>query len=135
MLKPLEVLGVADLPGVEPLLVANLPGLDLLDVLVRLALLAGEVVELDLEVAEATFELVAEPALLGQLRALDGVARLVAQQVVAAVQLLDVEQLELCERVGLHAHFPGRSASMLGRGSTRKVHGSVTRLLTRVSTV
>ena len=100
MLQTLEVLGVADGAGVQPLLVAGPPRLDLLDVGVGLALGSGQVVDLDLQVASASVDVGPGRRQLAQLGCLRRVLRLVPQDVEPAVQLLYVEQLQLCERVG-----------------------------------
>ena len=129
MLEPFEVLGVADRAPVEPLLVAGAAGLDLLHVRVGLALLPGQVVDLHLEVPGASVDLCALGGELAQLGRLGRVLGLVPEGVEAAVELLDVEQLELGEGVG----FQG--VLLEETGQTRNVQGSVTSVLTRVSTV
>ena len=137
VLHALEVLGVGDQPLVDALLVALAPGLDLLDVGVGLALLAGQVVDLrsaasrpwSSSSARSAARARRAPAVSGQ------GAQLVPQQVDPGVELLDVEQLQLGERVGLQGVLLLVGVGARRAGQTRKVHGSVTMSLTRVSTV
>jgi hypothetical protein len=82
------------------------PGLDLLDVCVGLALLAGQVVDPDLRVPGQTVDV---GPLRGQRRDLLGLGKgrqPVPQLVEAGVELLDVEQFELCEGVGFQRVLP-----------------------------
>jgi hypothetical protein len=100
VLHPLQVLGVGDLPRVHPLAVAGAPRLDLLDVGVGLGLRGGEVVDHDLRVPDPVDQ---DGALGGQrvdLGDLGQVGALVPELVGLRVERLDVEQLQLGERVG-----------------------------------
>jgi hypothetical protein len=107
VLHPLEVLGVGHQPLVHPVLVARAPGLHLLDVGVAAALVAGEVVDADPGVAGLRVDLGALGQQLGELLGLGQRAELVAQLVEAGVELLDVEQLQLGERVGFQRGLLG----------------------------
>jgi hypothetical protein len=100
VLEPLEVLGVGHRTGVESLLVADPAGLDVLDVVVGLALGAGQVVDPDLQVRGPFLQPGGGGSQLRELGALRRVGGLVAQRVEPAVELLDVEELQLGERVG-----------------------------------
>jgi len=100
---PFERLGVLDLPGVDHPLVALPARLDLLDVRVGPLLLADQVVDLDPEVPDGVLQgrpptrELADPGGLGDR------VQLVGQRVDPGVELLDVEQLELDERVGFQS--------------------------------
>jgi hypothetical protein len=96
-----EVLGVGDQPLVHALLVALAAGLDLLHVGVGLALLAGQVVDGDLGVAAVVDELGPLGGEGGDLLRLREAAQPVPQQVDPGVELLDVQELQLGESVGL----------------------------------
>jgi hypothetical protein len=102
----LEVLRAADLSAVHPVLVTTATGLDLLDVRVGLALLAGQVVDPDLCVPSEAVDAV---ALRSQGRYLLGLGegrQAVPKLVEPGVELLDVEQLQLCEGVGFQRVLP-----------------------------
>jgi hypothetical protein len=107
VLHPFEVLGVGHQPLVHPVLVARAPGLHLLDVGVAAALVAGEVVDADPGVTRLRVDLGALGQQLGELLGLGQRAELVAQLVEAGVELLDVEQLQLGERVGFQRGLLG----------------------------
>ncbi len=130
VLHPLEVLGVVDQPLVHPVAVARAPGLDLLDVAVDLLLLGGEVVDDDPGVAAPALERRPGSGPARDLGELRQVRQLVAQLVGSGVELLDVEQLELGERVG----FQGRllsDAEVPGVGADR-AHPGLHRIAQRV---
>ena len=100
VLHALEVLGAADRPGVHPLLVAPAAGLDRLDIGVGLLLHPLEVVAGDPGVA---YGIVGGLLRCLQLRHDGGLRQVrtaVAQLERTRVQLTDVEQLHLGERVG-----------------------------------
>ena len=97
---PLQCLGILDLTGVDHPLVTHPTSLDLLDVGVRSLLLRGEVVDLDAQVADRVRDGGTTPRVLAQLIGLGDRGELVGQVVDPGVELLDVEQLELDERVG-----------------------------------
>ena len=123
-LHPLEVLGVGDQPLGHPVLVARAPGLDLFDVGVDLGLLGGEVVDRDLRVPPLAVELGTGGRERGDLGELGERLALVAQQVGARVELLEVQQGKLGGGVGFQRSSP-----------VWLVHGSVHSVLTLVSTV
>jgi hypothetical protein len=100
VLHPLEVLGVGDLPLVHPVAVTGAPRLDLLDVGVGLGLRGGQVVDHDLCVPDLVDQLGAARRERGDLGDLGQVGALVPELVGLGVQRLDVEQLQLGERVG-----------------------------------
>ncbi|WP_245156164.1 hypothetical protein [Nocardioides sp. 503] len=100
MLHALEVLGVGDRTGVHAVAVARASGLDLLDVGVGLRLGGGQVVDDDPCVTRLVVELLALLGERGDLGQLGQVRALVPQLVGLRVQGLDVEQLQLGERVG-----------------------------------
>jgi hypothetical protein len=100
---PLERLRVLDLAGVDHPLVTLAPGPDLLDVGVRALLLRGEVVDLDPQVAYGVLHGRTPPRELSQLLGLRDRAQLVGEDVDPGVELLDVEQPELDERVGFQS--------------------------------
>src|SRR5690606_26225068 len=133
MRHPLEVLGVRHLARVHPLPVTEATSLDLLDVGVGLGLLHGEVVDDDAGVAYA----VQHHSVLAredvQLAHLGQVGAAVAQLRDLGVDLLDVEQFQLGVRIGFQRNLLIRHGT--GQPVTSIVHGSVHRVLTRVSTV
>ncbi|MDO9495760.1 MAG: hypothetical protein Q7J48_08675 [Nocardioides sp.] len=100
MLHPLEVLGVRDLPRVHPVPVTGAPGLDLLDIAVGLRLRGSQVIDDDLRVPDLVDQLGAVRGQRGDLSDLGKVGALVPELVGLGVQRLDVEQLQLGERVG-----------------------------------
>jgi len=107
---------VGDRAGVDPLLLAVAAGPDRLDVGLSLLLRCGEVVADDPGVAGLVVELLAgglEPVDLGSL---GEVRQPVPQLQDARVDLLDVQQLQLRERVGLHV---GGSSSDVRRAASR----------------
>ena len=105
-LHPLEVLGVGDQPLGHPVLVARAPGLDLLDVGVDLGLLGGEVVDRDLRVPTFAVELGTGGRERCDLGELGERLALVAQQVGARVELLEVQQGKLGGGVGFQRSSP-----------------------------
>ena len=106
MLHGGQLLGVADEPGIDPLLVALTPGLHLLDVRVGLALLAREILDRGLGLALRGRD-VGTP--LGQRRErgeLGHRTKLVGQLVEMRVDVLQIEQLQLGEWIGFHRGAP-----------------------------
>jgi hypothetical protein len=100
---PLQRLRVLDLAGVDHPLVALAARLDLLDVRVGPLLLAHQVVDLDPEVPDGVLQRRTPTRELADLRGLGDRVQLVGQRVDPGVELLDVEQLELDERVGFQS--------------------------------
>jgi hypothetical protein len=96
-----QVLGVGDQPLVHPVLVARPAGLDLLDVRVGLLLLTGEVVDDDLRVARLPADLGPLGGQRVELLGLRQVGQPVPQLVEPCVEVLDVQELQLGESVGL----------------------------------
>jgi hypothetical protein len=122
VLHPLQVLGAGDQALVHPVPVAGPAGLDLLDVLVGLLLLAGEVVDGDLGVADLPLDVGALRGERGQLLGLGQVGQPVPQLVESRVELLDVQEPQLRESVGLQGLLlitgrirGGRSGTSTGR--------------------
>ncbi len=105
-------------------------GLDLLDVVVGLALGPGEVVDLDLEVAARPSR---RCALAGQLRAAPRPSGGCAAWWRSASRRLSSSWTSSSLSWADGSAF--RRVVLLGPGQARKVHGSVTRVLTWVSTV
>jgi hypothetical protein len=97
---PLERLGILHLAGVDHPLVADPSRPDLLHVGVRAPLLDGQVVDLDAQVAYGVRDGGTTAGELAQQVSLRDRRELMGQGVDPGVELLDVEQLELDERVG-----------------------------------
>ena len=124
VLEALQLLGRGHLTGVEALLVALRPRPDLVDVALGLAELAGEVALLGLDPDQLVAQHRRAGLQVGQRRVLRQRRPAVGELVDAGVEGLHVEQSLL---VGGGGNQRGLLASV--------VHGSVTVVLTRVSTV
>ena len=100
--ESLERLRVGDLPGIDPALVAIAPRLDLVDVGLDLGLLVGQVVQGDPVVAGLVIELGARRGERSDLGQFGQRGALVAQLVGLGVEILQLQQLQLYRRLGLH---------------------------------
>jgi hypothetical protein len=106
---PLQRLGILDLAGVDHPLVTLATCLHLLDVDVRALLLGGQVVDLDAQVPDLVVDGRTTLGERSQLLGLGDVLQSVGERVEPGVELLDVEQLELDERVGFQGGLPNVS--------------------------
>ncbi|MFY9915416.1 MAG: hypothetical protein WAK18_12160 [Nocardioidaceae bacterium] len=100
MLHGLQLLGVADRAAIDPFPVTGAPGFDLLDVGICLALLAAEVSHLGLGSAEFRGHVGATLGERDQSSMLRQVLQPVGELIEPSVDRLQVEQLELGERIG-----------------------------------
>jgi hypothetical protein len=119
VLHRLELLGITDQSAVDALLVAGTPGLDLLDVRVGLPLFAGQVLDLGLGAAVAGAHVGAPLGQGGQRGLLGERLESMLELIQARVDELQIEQLQLGERVSfqgwlLGSAIAGWAAGMVG---------------------